>query len=176
MPDWKDAEAVLGEIKAALAQALPSEGVEAGGQKLEGVELLLKVAADRTVGVGIKFKVPLIGLEGEAGGALHEEHLQTLHLELSPPQGRHESAPASVQEELVEGLRALERLARAAGDGDYPLELRAGTLELSFTFDRSGKASLVVKAEGKHSSAHTIRLRVSGSTSSPSHSPTKPQK
>lgn len=164
---WEDAEEVLRQVKAALYEALPTGGDVPGVLRLEKVELELKVAAEAEAGAGVKLKVPLINLDLEAGGDVRENRLQVLRLELSPPFGRHEGVGASVQEELVKGLLALQRIAASAADGEYPLDLRRGVLELAFVFERSGKAALITRARGKRELAHLLRLHLAGATPGP---------
>jgi hypothetical protein len=152
------AHQVIAEIKAALKDGLSKHPSLA----LEKVELSLKTLVEKKVGAGISFTVPLINFEFEGGGDLTEESVQTLNLTLVPPPIQREVNKGlesiSIQQQLVEGIKAIAQLVEQAGQGEPRLAMSSSGIELNFTFTKEGKVSLLARAGGKKALTHTIKL------------------
>ena len=129
------------------------------------VQLILKVIAASTLGGGLNFRVPVLGMQLSVGGRITRQDTHTLDLTLTPPDQPpgHELRDGDVEDAIVDAITTIRAVIVSATEGDDPWVLSAGTVDISFVVTETGTISLGVEGELANEITHTLRLGLTAS-------------
>ncbi|MEU5910149.1 trypco2 family protein [Micromonospora sp. NPDC047527] len=153
-------EELVSAVKNAVKQAGISTTDADRDLRVASVQLVLSAVATTKLGGGLDFRVPVIGWKVKVGGSRSRQRTHTIDITLVAEDlhGRHELRDTTVEETLVEAITTVRAAVTAGTDGDDPLVLKAGTVELVFGVTDQGTIS--VGAEGELTDEVTNTLRI----------------
>jgi hypothetical protein len=151
------AEELITVIKASVRRAGVSPTADL---QVASVQLILKVVATSTLGGGLKFRVPVLGMELKAGAKVTRQDAHTINVTLKPPvqPPGHELRDGEVEDALVDGITTMRAVINSAAEGDDPWVLSTGTVDISFVVTETGTISLGVEGELANEVTNTLRL------------------
>ncbi|MEU5906861.1 trypco2 family protein [Micromonospora sp. NPDC047467] len=153
-------EELVSAVKNAVKQAGISTTDADRDLRVASVQLVLSAVATTKLGGGLDFRVPVIGWKVKVGGSRSRQRTHTIDITLVAEDlhGRHELRDTTVEETLVEAITTVRAAVTAGTDGDDPLVLKTGTVELVFGVTDQGTIS--VGAEGELTDEVTNTLRI----------------
>jgi hypothetical protein len=162
-PEFRGAEVV--DVIDQVKQAFAIVSREAGADliPLKSVELTLTAATTYTIDAGVKFKIPFLEWEVEIGHKVSEEYTHVIELSLEPPaaDSRLDLGGEPISRQLVDALRTIRNVASKATQGDIPLALSEGSVDLQFVVTQESVAKvLVVSGERKSVTTHQLKVLV----------------
>lgn len=154
---------LISVIKASVRRAGVSPGADL---RVTSVQLILEVVATSTLGGGLSFRVPVLGMQLSVGGKVTRQDTHTLDLTLVPPAGPsgHELRDGDVEDAIVDAVTTIRAVIASATEGDDPWLLATGTVDISFVVTESGTIALGVEGELASQVAHTLRLGLAATT------------
>ncbi len=128
--------------------------------RVASVQLILKVIATSTLGGGLNFRVPVIGMQLSVGSKITRQDTHTLDLTLMPPAHPpgHELRDGDIEDAIVDAISTIRAVITSATEGDNPWVLSVGTVDISFVVTEIGTISLGVEGELANEITHTLRL------------------
>lgn len=162
MPDeGVPVDTLISVVKDSIKQAGVSRTSQAGDLQVASVQLVLDVVASKTVGGGLDFRVPFIGMKLSLGAKVTKKDTHTIDITLVPPAGRDTRqvrGAEEIQEVLVDAIATIRDVVTKAAQGDDPWVLSAGTIDISFAITQTGTITLGVNGELADELTHTLRL------------------
>jgi hypothetical protein len=123
------------------------------------VQLILDVLASETIGGGLDFRVPFIGMKLSLGAKVTKQDTHTIDITLVPPEERDtRQVRGDVEEALVNAIATIRDVVIKAAQGDDPWVLSAGTIDITFAITQTGTISLGVDGELANELTQTLRL------------------
>jgi hypothetical protein len=155
--------ALIEAVKASVKRAGISRTSQSPDLQVASVQLILEAIASETVGGGLDFRIPFIGMKLKLGAKVTKRDTHTIDITLIPPTdaGREVRGGKDVEEALVEAITAIRTVTSQAEQGDDPWVLSEGAVNLSFAITQAGSISLGVDGELANELTHTLRLRLS---------------
>jgi hypothetical protein len=149
-------------VKASVMRAGISRTSQAPDLRVASVQLTLKVVASSTVGGGLDFRVPFVGMKLKVGLKVTRHDTHTIDITLVPPEdaGRQVRGGQDVEEALVDAVAAIRAVTSKAAAGDDPWIMSEGTVDISFVITQAGTISLGIDGELSGELTHTLRLRL----------------
>lgn len=149
-------------IKASVKRAGVSSAADL---QIASVQLILKVIAASTVGGGLNFRVPVLGMQLSVGGKITQQDTHTLDITLVPPAqpSSHELRDGDVEDAIVDAITTIRAVITSAAQGDDPWVLSTGTVDISFVVTETGTISLGVEGELAKEVTNTLRLGLTAS-------------
>ncbi|GAA3217298.1 trypco2 family protein [Dactylosporangium siamense] len=151
---------LVNEIKRSIEQA----GIGADDQvdlRVTAVRLTLRTVVTNSTGAKLEFRVPVVGMQLRLGRKVDEKDIHTIEVELVPrPSETHEVRGASVSRTLVNAVRTIRSIMANAAGGDDPLDLKAGSVEVSFVVTEEGTLSIGLDTTLRDEVTHTLRLEL----------------
>ncbi|GAA4261189.1 hypothetical protein GCM10022255_092860 [Dactylosporangium darangshiense] len=127
--------------------------------RIAKLELTLNAVTTADLGGGIEFRLPVIGSLVKIGGKTIRQQTHTLHVELAADDlPTYETRSDDVQEVLVEAIEQIRHIITVADDGDDPMNLKSGSVELVFGVTNQGTVNLGVSSELTDEVTHTLKL------------------
>lgn len=162
-------EDVVGAVKNAIRTAGISAASGDRDLRVTEIRLSLRTVAALTVGGGVDFRVPFLGMRLTAGRAITRRDTHTIDIVMEPPDlsGRHEIRDGDVEGVLLDAIETVRAVLVTAADGDDPFLLRESTVELSFAIAADGSITLGFNGEFTNEIAHTLRIRIGPGGSQP---------
>jgi hypothetical protein len=151
---------VIAAVKLAIKQANVSETDEGRDLRVASVRLVLHALAVRTVGGGLSFTVPFIGMPVRLGTKVTKSDTHEIEVNLTPPgeETGHEVREASLDVALVDAIETVRAvMASTAGGGD-PFTLDDATITLSFAVTADGDISIGINGSITDEVTHTLAL------------------
>lgn len=150
---------LIHEVKAAVRQAGVSREDAGARMHVESVQLILRVVAVRVAGVGVQFRIPVIGLAVRAGARVTRQETHIIDVTLKPSLAeRTDVHGEALQEALVQAIRTVQATVASGAGGEDPWELDTGRIDLEFVVTSEGTVSLGVEGELTDDISHTLRL------------------
>ena len=151
------------DLIAVIKDSIKKAGVSAASDthdiRVASVRLILKVVASKSIGGGLDFRVPFIGMKFSTGGKVSTQDTHTIDIQLVPPPPDQERAVrGDVEQTLVSAIATIRAVAASARAGDDPWVLSSGTVDISFVITKAGSISLGVEGELSHEVTHQLRL------------------
>ena len=149
------------ELIRVIKTSVKRSGVSpAADLQVASVQLILKVIATSTLGGGLNFRVPVLGMQLSVGGKITRQDTHTLDLTLTPPAqpSGHELRDGEVEDAIVDAITTIRAVITSATEGDNPWVLSVGTVDISFVVTEIGTISLGVEGELANEITHTLRL------------------
>lgn len=153
---------LIATVKEVIVAAGLSESQPGRDLRVAGVELTLNTVVTRSLGGGVDFRVPVLGLQLRLGRKLTRTDLHTVTINLVPPdlKDRVELRAARVEDLLVEAIERIRAAMVTAAAGDDPFELEESTVELSFGVTEEGNITLGFEGNLSDDVSHTLKLRL----------------
>jgi hypothetical protein len=158
----------VGELIATIKRGIAMAGLDAEGDdknlRIVTVGLKLEAVAESAQGGGLRFRLPILGLEGKANARFASRAVHAIELTLEPveaddPEYVRAIGPdvATAIEEAVATVWTTVQQARA---GDDPWLLRSGTLRFEFVVTSEGAIALGVDSSRLHQHANTLTIEI----------------
>ncbi|MET8121440.1 trypco2 family protein [Micromonospora sp. NPDC005189] len=159
-------EELVSAVKDAVKQAGISTTDVGRDLRVGSVQLVLSAVVTTKLGGGLDFRVPVIGWKVKVGGSRSRQRTHTIDITLVAEdlQDRHELRNSAVEETLVEAITTIRAAVAAGTDGDDPLVLKAGTVELVFGVTDQGTISVGAEGELTDEVTNTLRIELVGAT------------
>lgn len=154
-------DTLISVVKDSIKQAGVSRTSQTGDLQVASVQLVLDVVASKTVGGGLDFRVPFIGMKLSLGAKVTKKDTHTIDITLVPPDGRDTRqvrGAEEIQQVLVDAIATIRDVVTKAAEGDDPWVLSAGTIDISFAITQTGTITLGVNGELADELTHTLRL------------------
>ena len=131
-----------------------------GPSQVASVSLILDVVASKTVGGGVDFRVPFIGMKLRVGVKVTKKDTHTIDITLVPPKDRdtRQVRGGDVEDVLVNAIATIRDVMTKAAEGDDPWLLSASTIHISFAITQTGTITLGVDGELANEVTQTLRL------------------
>jgi hypothetical protein len=149
--DGVPVENLIQAVKNAVRAAGISDADTERDLRVEALRLELHVVATQSVGGGLRFCVPVIGMELRLGGRLTRQDTHEISIGLAPPDvsGRPELRGADIETTLSDAIATIRAAVAGAAGGDDPFTLTDSSVEISFAVTADGEISLGVDASLK---------------------------
>ena len=154
---------LVGTIKASIKRAGVSRTSQAQDLRVASVQLVLNVVASNTVGGGLDFHVPFVGMRLSLGAKVTKKDTHAVEITLVPPgkgAAREVRGGEDVEEALVNAIEAIRAVMSQAAEGDDPWELSDSTIDISFAITRTGSISIGADGELSGELTNTLRLKL----------------
>jgi hypothetical protein len=166
--DVVDHSVAVEELVSAVKNAVKRAGISATDVsrdlRVRSVQLILSAFVTTKLGGGLDFRVPVIGWKVEIGGSRSRQRTHKIDLTLvaEDTRDRHELRDTAVEETLVEAITTVRAAVAAGTQGDDPLALKTGTVELAFGVTDQGTISVGSENALTEEFANTIRIELVG--------------
>lgn len=153
-------DTLISVIKDSIRQAGLSRTSETRDLQVASVQLILDVVASKTIGGGLDFRVPFIGMKLSLGAKVTKRDTHTIDITLVPPENRdvRQVRSGEVEDALVNAIATIRDVMTKAAEGDDPWVLSAGTIDISFAITQTGTITLGANGELASELTHTLRL------------------
>jgi hypothetical protein len=165
-------DTLISVVKDSIKQAGVSRTSQTKDLQVASVKLILDVVASETVGGGVDFRVPFIGMKLSIGAKVTKKDTHTIDITLVPPEDRairQVRGAKDVQEVLVDAIATIRDVMTKAAEGDDPWVLSASTIDISFAITQTGDITLGVNGELADELTHTLRLGLAPPQHEPNH-------
>jgi hypothetical protein len=151
---------VIAAVKLAIKEANISATDEGRDLRVDSVKLILHALATRTVGGGLNFTVPFIGMPVRLGSKVTRSDTHEIEINLIPPgqDAEHEVREASLDLALVDAIETVRAVVASTADGDDPFALSDAKITLSFALTADGDISLGIDGSMTDEVTHTLVL------------------
>lgn len=138
---------VIDAVKRAIKAADVSATDQDRDLRVTSVGLILHTIAARSLGGGLTFHVPFIGMEVQFGARLTTSNTQQIVVNLTPPQEEvrtEEARDVDLDDVLVEAIETIRSAVASAAGGDDPFVLNDSTITIAFAVTAEGAISIGV--------------------------------
>lgn len=157
-----DVEDLIDSIKRGLSQADLTIPGRLRDLRIVGIGLELHVIARRSEGGGLRFRVPVIGIELLAGARTDSLATTTISLSLEPIERKDAAFKApSFEAEIIQAVNTVRDTVRFAQGGRDPWVLRAGTIEIQFGVTKEGSLQLFLDRSVSSEHINTLTIEIS---------------
>ncbi len=152
------------ELIATIKQAIRTAGVSSTDTgrdvRVASVRLVLNVMATRSLGGGVDFRIPVIGMPISIGGKVTTQDTHRIEIGLVPPDlaAQPEPREAGLGSVLADAIGTIRAAVASAATGDDPFVLTESRVDLSFAVTAAGTISLGVDGSLAHELTHTLCL------------------
>lgn len=142
--DGAPVQDVIAAVKLAIKEANVSATDEGRDLRVSSVRLVLHALATRTVGGGLSFTVPFIGMPVRLGSKVTKSDTHEIEVNLIPPgqEAGHEVREASLDQALVDAIETVRAVVASTAVGDDPYTLSDAKISLSFGVTADGSISI----------------------------------
>ncbi len=153
-------DTLISVVKDSIKRAGVSRTSKTRDLQVASVQLILEVVASKTVGGGLDFRVPFIGMKLSLGVKVTKKDTHTIDITLVPPeeQDTRQVRSGEVEDVLVNAIATIRDVMTKAAEGDDPWVLSSGTIDIYFAITQTGTISLGVDGELANELTHTLRL------------------
>lgn len=150
---------VIAAVKQAIKTASLSSTDTDRDLRVSSVRLILQAVATRSLGGGVNFRVPFIGMELKFGTKLTKRDTHEIDISLKPEPGEHpELRDGPLELVLVDAIETIRATVASAALGDDPFVLKDSTVKLSFAVTAEGSISIGVDGSLSDELTHTLIL------------------
>jgi hypothetical protein len=152
-------DSLISVVKESIKRAGVSRTSSARDLRVASVQLILEVVASKTVGGGLDFRLPFIGMKLRLGAKVTKKDTHTIDITLVPPDRvTRQVRGGEVEEVLVNAIATIREVVTKAAEGDDPWVLSASIVDISFAITQTGTISLGADGELTGELTHTLRL------------------
>lgn len=128
--------------------------------RVGSVRLILNAVATRSLGGGVDFRIPFIGMQVKLGSKLTKQDTHKIDISLVPPdlKGRPELRDADLGSVFVEAINTIRAAVASAATGDDPFTLTESSVNISFAVTAEGTISVGVDGALTNELTHTLKL------------------
>jgi hypothetical protein len=153
---------VIKAVKLAINEANVSETDEGRDLRVDSVRLILHALATQTVGGGLTFTIPFIGMPVRFGTKVTKSDTHEIEISLAAPA---QATGEEVREEsldmaLVDSIETIRAVAASAADGDDPFTLNDAKITLSFAVTAEGDISIGAEGSMSDEVTHSLILTI----------------
>jgi hypothetical protein len=151
---------VIAAVKLAIKEASVSATDEGRDLRVGSVRLVLHALATRTVGGGLSFTVPFIGMPVRFGTKVTKSDTHEIEINLASPaqEAGQEVREASLDLALVDSIETVRAVLARAADGDDPFVLNDAKITLSFAVTAEGDISIGIDGSMSDEVTHSLVL------------------
>ena len=151
---------VIAAVKLAIKEANVSATDEGRDLQVDSVKLILHALATRTVGGGLSFTVPFIGMPVRLGTKVTKSDTHEIEINLIPPgqDAEHEIREAPLDLALVDAIETVRAVVASTAGGDDPFALNDAKITLSFAVTADGDISIGIDGSMTDEVTHTLVL------------------
>jgi hypothetical protein len=151
---------VIAAVKLAIKEANISATDEGRDLQVASVKLTLHALATRTIGGGLSFTVPFIGMPVRLGTKVTKSDTHEIEVNLTPPgqEAGHEVRDALLDVALVDAIETVRAVVASTAGGDDPFTLDDSKITLSFALTADGDISIGIDASMSDEVTHTLVL------------------
>jgi hypothetical protein len=144
----------VGDVIAAVKQAIKTANLSSTDTGRD-----LKAVATRSLGGGVNFRIPFIGMELKIGSKLTKRDTHEIDISLkAEPGDHHELRDGPLELVLVAAIETIRATVTSAALGDDPFVLQDSTVKLSFAVTAEGTISIGVDGSLSNELTHTLIL------------------
>jgi hypothetical protein len=128
--------------------------------RVGSVQLTLHAVATRSLGGGLDFRIPFIGMQLKLGSTLTKQDTHRVDISLVPPdpKSRPELRDDDLESVFVEAIQTIRVAVASAAAGDDPFTLKESAVNISFAVTAAGTISLGVDGGLTNELTHTLTL------------------
>jgi hypothetical protein len=151
---------VIAAVKLAIKEASVSATDESRDLRVDSVKLVLHALATRTIGGGLSFTIPFIGMSARVGAKVTKSDTHEIEVNLIPPgqNAEHEVREASLDLVLVDAIETVRAVVASTANGDDPFALNDAKITLSFAVTGNGDISIGMDGSMTDEVTHTLIL------------------
>jgi hypothetical protein len=151
---------LLETIKQAIKTANVSSTEPDRDLRVGSVQLSLNAVAIRSLGGGLDFRIPFIGMQVKLGSKLTKQDTHRIDINLIPPDlgSRPELREDDLESALVDAINTIRVAVASAATGDDPFILTKSSVDISFAVTAEGSISLGVDGALTNELTHTLTL------------------
>jgi hypothetical protein len=151
---------VIAAVKLAIKEANVSATDEGRDLRVDSVKLVLHALATRTVGGGLNFTVPFIGMPVKLGTKVTKKDTHEIEINLVPPgqEAGEEVREASMDLALVDAIETVRAVVASTASGDDPFLLNDARIVLSFAVTAEGDISIGIDGSLSDEVTNTLVL------------------
>jgi hypothetical protein len=147
-------------IKQAIKTANVSSTDVERDLRVGSVQLTLNAVATNSLGGGVDFRIPFIGMQVKVGSKLTKQDTHTIDISLVPPdlKRRPELRDGDLGSVFVDAINTIRAAVASAATGDDPFTLTGSSVNISFAVTAEGTISLGVDGGLTNELTHTLAL------------------
>jgi hypothetical protein len=147
-------------IKQAIKTASVSSSDVDRDLRVGSVRIILNAVATRSLGGGVDFRIPFIGMPVKFGGKLTRQDTHEIDISLVPPdlKFRPELRDGDLGSVFVDAINTVRAAVASAAGGDDPFTLTDSKVDISFAVTAEGGISLGVDGGLASELTHTLTL------------------
>jgi hypothetical protein len=128
--------------------------------RISTVQLELNAIAIRSLGGGLDFRIPFIGMQVKFSGKVTKQDTHRIDISLVPPDltGRPEVRDGDLGSVFVDAINTIRVAVASAATGEDPFILDKSTVNISFALTAAGTISLGVDGDLANELTHTLTL------------------
>jgi len=128
--------------------------------RVGSVQLTLNVVAIHSLGGGLDFRIPFIGMQVKVGSKLTKKDTHRIDISMVPPDltDRPEVRDVDFGSVFVEAINTIRKAVTCAATGDDPFTLTESSVNISFGVTAEGTISLGVDGGLTNELTHTLKL------------------
>jgi hypothetical protein len=151
---------VIAAVKLAIKEANVSATDKGRDLRVDSVKLILHALATRTVGGGLSFTVPFIGMPVRLGTKVTKSDTHEIEINLVPPgqDAWEEVREASLDLALVDAIETVRAVVASTASGDDPFALNDAKITLSFAVTAEGDISIGIDGSMSDEVTHTLAI------------------
>jgi Trypsin-co-occurring domain 2 len=153
-------EELIDTIKQAIKTASVSSTDLDRDLQVCSVQLTLNAVAIRSLGGGLDFRIPFIGMPVKLGSKITKQDTHAIDISLIPPdlKGRPELRDSDIESVFVDAITTIRTAVASAATGDDPFILTQSSVNISFAITAEGTISLGVDGGLSNELTHTLTL------------------
>jgi hypothetical protein len=153
-------EELIDTIKQAIKTANVSSTDLDRDLRVCSVQLTLNAVAIRSLGGGLDFRIPFIGMQVKLGSKVTKQDTHAIDISLTPPdlKGRPELRDSDIESVFVDAITTIRTAVASAATGDDPFILTKSSVNISFAVTAEGTISLGVDGSLSNELTHTLTL------------------
>lgn len=124
------------------------------------VHLTLNAVAIRSLGGGVDFRIPFIGMQVRVGSKITKQDTHRIDINLVPPdlKDRPELRDSDLEVAFADAICTIRAAVASAAAGDDPFTLAGSSVHISFAITVDGTISLGVDGSLTNELTHTLTL------------------
>jgi hypothetical protein len=158
--DGVPVQELIETIKEAIKTANVSSSDPDRDLRVGSVRIVLNAVATVSLGGGVEFRIPFIGMPVKFGGKLTRQDTHRIEIGLVPPdlRRRPELRDANLASVFVDAINTVRSALAGAAGGDDPFTLAESRVDISFAVTEEGAITLGVDGSLSNELTHTLTL------------------
>jgi len=151
---------LIGMVKQAIKTANVSNTDLSRDLRVSAVQLTLNVVATSSLGGGMDFRIPFVGMQIKLGYKVTKQNTHRIQINLVPPEivNRPELREGDFSSVFVDAITTIRAAVAYAATGDDPFALAESSVNISFAITADGAISLGVDGGLANELTHTLTL------------------